>query len=63
MKTQPLNEMKLVFPSSSANESFARAAVSAFAAQLDPTVDELSDITATPSAKLPLRSACLKEGG
>ena len=34
MKTQPLNEMKLVFPSSSANESFARAAVSAFAAQL-----------------------------
>ena len=44
MKTQPLNEMKLVFPSSSANESFARAAVSAFAAQLDPTVDELSDI-------------------
>ena len=44
MKTPALNEMKLSFPSSSANESFARAAVSAFAAQLDPTVDELSDI-------------------
>ena len=44
MKTPALHEMKLSFPSSSANESFARAAVSAFAAQLDPTVDELSDI-------------------
>ena len=44
MKTEPINEMKLVFPSSSSNEGFARAAVAAFAAQLDPTVDEISDI-------------------
>lgn len=41
---KPMNEMSLSFPSSSANESFARAAVAAFVAQLDPTIDELSDI-------------------
>lgn len=34
------NEMKLRFPSRSANEAFARTAVSAFLAQLDPTVEE-----------------------
>ena len=39
-----LNEMKLSFPSRSANEAFARTAVAAFVAQLDPTVDELTDI-------------------
>ena len=38
------NEMKLEFPSRSANEGFARSAVSCFAAQLDPTLDELGDI-------------------
>lgn len=38
------NYMKLEFPSKSANESFARAAVAAFAVQLDITVEELSDI-------------------
>ena len=38
------NEMKLRFPSRSANEAFARTAVSAFLAQLDPTVEEISDI-------------------
>lgn len=38
------NEMKLSFPSRSANEAFARMAVSAFLAQLDPTVEEISDI-------------------
>lgn len=42
MKTS--NRMKLQFDSRSANESFARVAVSAFIAPLDPTVDELSDI-------------------
>lgn len=42
MKTS--NRMKLQFDSRSANESFARMAVSAFIAPLDPTVDELSDI-------------------
>lgn len=44
MRTSAINEMKVSFPSASANESFARAAVAAFAAQLDPTVDELSDV-------------------
>ncbi len=41
---KPINEMKLTFPSRSANEAFARAAVAAFAAQLDPAVDELADL-------------------
>ncbi len=41
---QPLNEMKLTFPSRSANEAFARAAVASFLAQLDPAVDELADL-------------------
>lgn len=38
------NYMILEFPSRSANESFARCAVACFAAQLDPTVEELGDI-------------------
>ncbi|MEG1429177.1 MAG: anti-sigma F factor [Hydrogenoanaerobacterium sp.] len=38
------NEMKLQIPAKSTNESFARTAVSAFAAQLDPTIDEVADI-------------------
>ena len=41
---KPVNEMKLSFLSRSANESFARAAVSSFVLQLDPTVGELADI-------------------
>ena len=41
---KPMNEMKLVFPSLSANEGFARAAVASFVSQLDPVVDELVDI-------------------
>lgn len=41
---KPINEMKITFLSRSANESFARAAVAAFAAQLDPAVDELADL-------------------
>lgn len=43
MKT-PLNKVSLRFPSRSSNESFARSSAAAFIAQLDPTVDELSDI-------------------
>ena len=39
-----LNYIKLEFPSRSVNEGFARAAAAAFAAQLDPTLDELGDI-------------------
>lgn len=38
------NEMKLEFISKSNNEAFARISVAAFAAQLDPTVEELADI-------------------
>ena len=41
---KPMNEMSLSFLSCSANEGFARATVAAFAAQLDPTVGEISDI-------------------
>ena len=39
-----LNEMKLSFPSRSANEAFARTSLAAFAAALDPTIEELADI-------------------
>ena len=38
------NSMKLYLPSLSINESIARQAVAAFIAQLNPTIDELSDI-------------------
>ena len=38
------NYIKLEFPGKSANEGLARSAVAAFAAQLDPTIDELGDI-------------------
>ena len=44
MKQLPINQMKLELESRSINEGFARAVVSAFAAQLDPTVEELTDI-------------------
>ena len=38
------NYMVLEFPSRSSNEAFARAAVSCFAAQMDPTLEEMGDI-------------------
>ena len=38
------NYMTLEFPSKSANEAFARAAVASFAAQLDTTLEEMGDI-------------------
>ena len=38
------NYIKLEFPAKSVNEGFARAAVSAFASQLDPTLGEIGDI-------------------
>lgn len=38
------NYMILEFPSKSSNEAFARAAVACFAAQMDPTLEELGDI-------------------
>ena len=39
-----INEMRLQLESRSVNEAFARAAVAAFAAQLDPNIEEISDI-------------------
>ena len=41
---KPENSMSVEFPSRSANEALARAVVACFAAQLDPTLDELGDI-------------------
>lgn len=38
------NSLKLIIPSYSSNEGFARVAVAAFVAQLDPTIEELNDI-------------------
>ena len=38
------NEMKLIFDARSVNESFARVAVAAFIAELNPTLDEIADI-------------------
>ena len=38
------NRMRLEFDAVSVNESFARVAVSAFFAQLNPTVDEIEDV-------------------
>ncbi len=43
-KKKILNEIKLSFPSLSENERFSRLVVSGFASQLDPQVDEISDI-------------------
>ena len=41
---KPTNEMKLLFPSRSTNEGFARSVAAAFVSQLDPTVDEVADL-------------------
>ena len=47
MKGEKMNEtnyIRLEFLSRSSNEAFARSAAAAFAAQLDPTMEELGDI-------------------
>ena len=44
MKTKAITEMTLQFPSRSSNEGFARTAAACFAAQMDPTLNELEDI-------------------
>lgn len=44
MKTTCTNYIAFEFLSRSANEAFARGAVACFAAQLDPTLDEVNDI-------------------
>lgn len=41
---QKINEFKIIIDSKSVNESFARSTVAAFVAQLDPTLEEISDI-------------------
>ena len=38
------NEMKLIFDSRSSNEGFARVAVASFMTQLNPTLEEVSDV-------------------
>ncbi len=38
------NKMKIEFLSKSENESFARVSVAAFISQLDPTIDEITDV-------------------
>jgi stage II sporulation protein AB (anti-sigma F factor) len=43
-KETVMNRMKLQFLNRSENESFARVAVAAFVAPLDPTVEELTEI-------------------
>lgn len=43
------NKFKLIIPSRSSNEAFARLTVAAFAAQLDPTLEEISDIKTSVS--------------
>ena len=61
-----INEMKLEFMGVPENEGFARVAVSAFAVQLDPTLDVLADIktavseAVTNAAKASGSPACAK---
>lgn len=43
------NKMSIEFVSKSQNEGFARVAVAAFVAQLDPTVDEINDVKTSVS--------------
>lgn len=44
MKSKASNYIVLEFPSRSSNEGFARSAAACFAAQMDPTLNELEDI-------------------
>ena len=44
MRTKAVNEVALAFPSQSRNEGFARSTAAGFAAQMDPTLNELEDI-------------------
>ncbi len=41
---QPINQAKVQFLSRSSNEGFARTTAACFAAQLDPTLDEVNDL-------------------
>ena len=44
MRAKPNNYVSVDFPSRSANEGFARTVAACFAAQLDPTLEEVNDI-------------------
>jgi stage II sporulation protein AB (anti-sigma F factor) len=46
---KPVNEAQIMFKALSENESFARGAVAAFCTQLDPTLEELSDVRTAAS--------------
>lgn len=41
---KPSNQMKLILPSFSINEGLARSSVASFVSQLNPTLEEISDI-------------------
>ena len=41
---KPINEMNISFKALSVNEGFARACVAAFCAQINPSLDEITDI-------------------
>lgn len=43
-KANTVNETKIIFPSLSQNEAYARSIAASFCAQMNPTYDELSDI-------------------
>ena len=44
MREKPNNYVSVEFPSRSSNEGFARTVAACFAAQLDPTLEEINDI-------------------
>ena len=39
-----INNVKIILPAKSGNESFARASVAAFCANLSPTIEEINDV-------------------
>ena len=43
------NKIKIEFESKSQNEGFARVAIAAFVSQLDPTIEEITDVKTTVS--------------
>ena len=49
MKSRCINKLKITLPALSVNESAARAIVSAFCAQLNPTIEEIADIKCSVS--------------
>ena len=50
-RVKPVNRFQCVFPAKSVNESFARTVVSSFVSQLDPRMDELSDLKTAVSVR------------